>query len=433
MEKTRIGAIIIVSMVFLSGMMVLPSSVQAKQGQPDLIVRGIGWVYPVETGDSLPVTVTVENIGEASVQHGFWAELHYAELSGFWQEATETYQLWVEPPIRAGEIKAIETTIVALNTHQVNFEAIADTTNLITEVDENNNEFHRCLIAVGATPGTSISVPVFLKNEMLFGDVFTVSVDESTIPEGWGFAGGLPPTIVTAVPGGNVQLSESAIIPLDTTTNPVFYLSATRQSDLASQTIMIKVITTPEIGFSLNPYTNEFSMWGADHTQQSDFVASSTIISENGHKRVEQFTVTDYEGQYVQATLEILSTRQHFEYSILEINYNGVITITPENNRFLTTFLVNNGELNQFFQYSIYSPGNYAFTHYDSINNETEITAIIDSGQPNIGTYYGWEAMGSRIESGKIVATLLDTSDPSEPCCANNLFCYNPAFCGIGL
>ena len=198
----------IVCVMLMSGMMVLPSSVLAKQGQPDLIVRGIGWVYPVETGESLHVTVTVENVGEAPVQDGFWVELRYAALSGFWQEATDTYQIWVNPPIKAGEIKAVETDIVALNSHQVNFEATADTTNLIAEQDEDNNELHRCLIAVGAAPGSTMSAPVYLRNERLdIVETFTIEVDASTIPEGWEFAGGIPPTTVTAAPGANVELS----------------------------------------------------------------------------------------------------------------------------------------------------------------------------------------------------------------------------------
>ena len=209
----------------------------------------------------------------------------------------------------------------------------------------------------------------------------------------------------------------------------MFRINATRLSDGSSQFIYLKVLTTPEIGFSFNPYLNEFSIWDADQTQQWGHDITSSIISENKGKTVEAFTVTNDEGHYVQAILEIHRNKQSFMYKILEINYNGVVTITPEDNMFLTTFIVQNGELKHFFQYSRYSPDIYAFTSYDSRNDETTIKLVMDSEETAIGSYDGWDALGSRIESGRIIAGLLDTSDPSQPCCHNNLFCYNPAFC----
>ncbi|MDO9538263.1 MAG: CARDB domain-containing protein [Thermoplasmata archaeon] len=422
MEKIqieKIGAIAIVSMIFLSGMMVLPTTVEAQQGLPDLVVKNIGWRFPVMEDEVLLGTVYIENTGTASVEDGFWINVNYATLPGFWQEATESLQLWVEPPIRAGEIKAVAFTTTALTTHQTNFDVDLDIFNNIVESDEDNNQMHACLIAVGGAPGSSLRVPIYLRNEMLMAQTFTVEVDETTIPDGWGFEGGLPPTTITAAPGGNVMLSESITIPADTIENPIFRLNAMRHSDNQLQSIFIKVLTTPEIGFSFNPYTKIFTAWGVDHLQQSDFTISSTILSQEGYKTVEEFTVTNDRGQYVRATLEIVSTKHLHMYEILEINYNGVTTIIPEENRFLTMFNVDkNGQLQRFSQSMNYAPEIYTFTRYDGKYDQT-IMEYKNLEEKLTVTFDGFDALGVRIENQNILSIRLDTSDTSVPLCVN--------------
>ena len=339
-------------------------------------------------------------------------------MPGFWQEATESFQLWVEPPIRAGEIKAVAFTTTALNTHQANFEANLDILNSVAESNEDNNQMHACLIAVDGAPSSSISVPVYLRNVRTdIVETFLVEADETTIPDGWIFAGGIPPTTVTALPGGNEILSESTVVPADTTTNPIIKISATRESDGESQSILIKVLTTPEIGFSFNPYTDEFTVWGVDQLQQSDFETTSTIIYENEGKTIEAFTVINDRGQYVQATLEIHSGKQFHMYKILEINYNGVVTITPEDNMFLTTFLVKNGELRHFFQYVKYGPEKYSHNLYN-VNTETMTFRANIDGEHSVTNFDGFEASGVRMWDGEVQPIRLDTTgDTAQPMC----------------
>jgi hypothetical protein len=404
----------IVCVMLLSGMMVLPSNIVAEQGQPDLVVRNIGWVFPVKQGEELPVTVYIENIGSAPVQKGFWIEINYAEQSGFWQEATETHTIWIDPPIKIGEVKAVDFTSFGLNTHQANFEVSLDTTNAIMELNEMNNYKHVCSIAIGATPGSSISTPVYLRNERIdITETFIIEVDPSTVPDGWGFTGGLPPTTVTALPGGNVVLSETAIVPTDTILNSVFRLNATRQSDGAVQSIAIRVVTTREIGFSFNPYQNEFSVWGVDQID-SEFTLTTELISKRGAVSYTMYTVTDNLGQYTSATVKSTNTKNLNMFEIIEINYNGLVTITPDANMFLTTFLVDNNELRHFNQYMNYGPIQSAHTQY---NINLDQTTIRDDESTT--TLNGFNALGVRISNGKVLPIRLDTRDPSVPLCPN--------------
>lgn len=413
----------------MSGLMVLPSNVVAQEGQPDLTVKKIGWRFPAVDGEDLPVTIYIENIGDASVQTGFWLEFNYATLSGFWQEATETLQIWVEPPIGAGEIKGIEFTTTALNTHQVNFGATIDTSDVIAEFDEENNHWQGCSIAVEAIPGSSITVPIYLRNERIdIVETFTVEVDEASIPDGWGFVGGLPPTTVTAAPGGNVVLSEGAIVPADTTSNPTIRINARRQSDGASQFIAIRVLTTPEIGFSFNPYTEEVFVTGIDDIE-SEVSVTSEIISERGHVTLAKYTVTNTRGQYTSALVRMISTRNHNMFEIREIDYNGVVTITPEKNMFVTTYLVKNGELKHFHQYMKYGdPDVQLRTFYNAKDDQTTMVGEI-VGEDIRATFDGFDGLGMRILNEKVFPIRLDTSDTAQPLCPNVVCVY----CAIGL
>lgn len=418
--RKRLLTTTIVCVMIMSGLMALPTSVDAKKGQPDLAVKNMSWIYPVIEGEDVPFVVYVYNQGNAPVETGFWLKVNYAELPGFWQEPTVTHQIWVEPPIKAGTKKAVEITLTALTTHQMNIEAILDTTNIIAETNEENNEGHVCLVSVGAERGSPVSVPIFLRNENLFGgETFTVEADPSKIPDGWSFSGGVPPTTVTAAPGGNVALSEGTIVPGDTHLNPVFRINATRQSDRDTRIMYIKVLSSPEIGFSFSPFLNEFCTMGIDQIE-SDETLTKTILEEKGYMTIEEHTVTNIYGQYVKATLEMHSNNHMNMYKILEINYNGETTIIPENNMFLTTFgLDDDGNLKHYYQYMKCDSENYQHTYYDAKENQTTMKGKLD-GKDFVITFDGFDAVGVRILNDQIATARLDTRDLSIPLCMND-------------
>jgi len=409
--KLMVG--IVVSTFVMSSLMVIPSTVFAQQVReaPDLVVRNIAWKFHVVEGEDLPVTVYVENIGTAPVQTGFWIEVKYAGLSGFWQEAIETHQIWVNPPIIEGTIKAVKFTTTALNTHQANFEASLDTTNTITETNENNNIKHNCDIIVEGIPGTSISVPIYVRNERTdMWETFTIEADETTIPGGWGFTGGLPPTTVQAAPGNNVIQSEGITVPMDTSKNAYIMLNTTRESDGASQSIAIRVITTPEMGFSFNHYTNELIVSGVNQIGAEVFV-SSELISEIGHKTVTKYTVTNTRGQSISAVVMMKSVKQLNTFEITEIEYNGIAIITPDDSQFLTKFrLDKNGEVERYYQYMSYGSEIYSETNYDERDNQTTMIGKGPAGNHWV-EFDGLEALGVIINNERIIPARLDTTN----------------------
>ena len=416
-------SLLIVGAMIMSGVMALPSTVVAKnsnqiQGTADLVVEAFNWRFPIVTGEELPVTIYVKNIGTAPVDAGFEIQVDYAELSGFWQQPTETFYIWVEPPIGVGEIKAVEFTTTALNTYQANFEAQLDSLDNIVELDENNNYRHICLISVEAAPGSILSVPVYARNVNLYmGDIFTIAADETRIPDNWDMSGGLPPSNVPASPGANVALSEIITVPLDTTINPVFRINATRQSDGEAQSTFIEFLTTPEMGFSFSPFLNEFTVMGADSID-SETIVTSEVISQQGPLSLTKYTVTNSRGQYTSATIRMISTNHLNMFEITEIDYNGVETIIPEENFFMTTFLVKNGELKHFNQYMRYNPDLYVIASYDRKTDTSTMTGA-ENGEQFKTTFDGFDAMGTRVFDAHLASIRLDTSDPNVPLCPN--------------
>lgn len=407
---------IVVSMFLMSGTMMVPSVLGTQEGKntddlPDLAVRNIAWMSPVIAGYDLPVTIYIENIGNTPVQIGFWIDVNYASQSGFWQIGTETHQIWVAPPINEGICKAVEFTTTALNTEQANFEVLLDTTNTIEELNENNNIKQRCSVAIGVAPGTSFTTPVYLRNERLdITDIFTVEVNTATLPEGWTFLGGVPPTTIEAAPGGNVVLSETVIVPEDNIKNAKIIINASRQSDGELKFLEIFVITSPEIGIYFTPYTNEFIVSGSSYLA-SNIEVTSTIISEKGNKKVTNYTVTDDSGHYITATIETLSTRNNFIYQILELNNNGIVTIL-ENNRFKITFLIDQyNELKYLHQEMIYEKSIlYSYIDYNSIKDQTIMIGESAIGPHNL-EFNGIASLSVRTWNNNIIPMRLDTED----------------------
>ncbi len=425
MKLKKIGpSLLVIGLLVFSGLAIMPATVvQAEQRQPDLVVRKIAWLFPVKEGEELPITVFIENVGESPVEDGFWMKVNYAELAGFWQKPEETLDIWVEPPIKAGEVKAVGFSTIALGMYQGNFDVTLDTTNNIVESNEYNNIGNDCIISVNVAPGTSTTGTVYLRNEnSATSETFTIDVDGSTIPEGWEISGGIPPTQVTVSPGGNFALSETLIIPEDTILNKAIKLNATRQSDGASQSIFLLVQTTPEIGFSFNPYINDFSVWGVDSID-SDVSISSEIISQFGPISETRYTITNTQGQYISTIVKMISTRHLNMFEISNIDYNGVITINPDNNLFLTSFKTDhNNEIKHFYQ-KTHSSLIKVDAFYNTIYDQTKIRYQIDD-ERSTATYDGFEALGARVVNGEVFAIRLDTRDNAEPMCPNYPGCW---------
>jgi hypothetical protein len=417
----RAMALAIVSMLIMGGLMALPSKVLAKTGQPDLQVRSLGVRYPMIEGASLPVTIYVENVGSAATGAGFWIDFNYASSPGFWQSPDETRQIWVDKSIKAGEIYGVCFSTTTLSTGSFNFAASLDTTDVISEIDEANNNGNVCFVAVDAAPGTMVSVPIYLMNTNLnSAESFVVGADETTLPDGWGITGGIPPETVDSPPGGNVVAYERIYVPEDAIINPTIRIGATRQSDGTDQSVYIKVITTPEIGFSFNPYLNEFFVTGSDEAD-TQVTVTSEILSTTGVKTVSKYTVTNSIGGYTSAIVEMVSTNGLNMFKICEIDYNGILTITPDHNLFVTTFLVKDGVLKQYNQNMQYSSDASSITHYDSKAIATTFKTYID-GESTDATIDGWQGLGVRVNNGHVDWVRLDTSDPMQPMMCPNQY-----------
>ncbi|MFO7991528.1 MAG: CARDB domain-containing protein [Thermoplasmata archaeon] len=430
MNIRKIGpSLLVIGLLVFSGLAILPATVtRAEQGQPDLVVKNIGWVFPVKEGEELPVTVYVENVGDADVDDAFWLEVEYSDTFGFWQEPTERFDIWVEPPIKAGEIKGVEFTTTALETHQVDFEAFLDTTEVITESNEENNKGHLGVLSIEVPPGTTATGSVHVRNEGLTSDTFTIEADESTLPEGWELSGGIPPTQVTAQPGENVALSETLIVPEDTIMNPAIRFNATRQSDGEEQEVYLQVQTTPEMGFSFNPYIDEFSVWVVD-SADTEVSITSEIISEFGPISVTEYTATNTNGNYLGVTVNRIKTRHLNMYEITELDYNGEITITPDDNRFITTFNVKNDELKHYHQKMISNPETAFNTRFNIRDELTTIEGTLNGERVTL-TLDDFHGLGARITNGQIYPLRLDTRDTTTPCCTNQL-CITGALCRL--
>ncbi len=421
MNISKIGpSLLVIGLLVFSGLAIMPATaVQAEQRQPDLVGKGIGAVYPVIEGEELPMTIYIENIGDADVEDGFWMELKYAETAGFWQEPTETFDIWVEPPIRAGGIKGVKYVVEALASYQVNFELVLDTTDTIAESNEGNNVGHECVIPLDIAPGTSATDTIHVRNENIMAqETFTLEADESTIPEGWVLQGAIPPTEITAQPGENVAVSETLYVPENTILNQAIKLNVTRQSDGASQSIYILVQTTPEMAFSFNPYTEVFTVWGVD-TVNSEVNITSEVISQIGLITTTKYTVTNTRGQYISSIVKMVSTKHLNFYEITELDYNGVITIIPEDNFFLTTFKTdkNNG-LVHFHQVMRYDDNMNMLVRYKRKSDETILFGKTLE-EKITATFSGFDALGVKILNGGIHPTRLYVSDKNEPMCPN--------------
>jgi hypothetical protein len=412
----------IVSLMIMGGLMVLPSKVLAKNGQPDLQVRSLGVRYPMIEGEELPVTVYVENAGNAATGAGFWIDFNYASTPGFWQSPDETRQIWVDKSIRAGEIYGVCFTTTALSTGSFNFAASIDVTGEIAETDESNNGGNMCLVAVDAVPGTVVTVPVYFRNTNLnSAESFLVGADETTLPEDWSITGGIPPETIDSPPGGNAVAIEHIYVPEDAMINPTIRIGATRQSDGADQSVYIKVITTPEIGLSFNPHLNELFVTGSDVADTQVTVTTETL-STTGVKTVSKYTVTNSQGVYTSAIVEMISAKGLNMFKICEMDYNGALTITPDQNLFVTTFNVKDGVLKQYNQVMLYSPEALSLTHYDSKALSTSFRTYLE-GESTYATIDGWQGLGVRISNGEIRQIRMDTTDPTQPCCANG-YCW---------
>ncbi|MFH0815288.1 MAG: CARDB domain-containing protein [Methanobacteriota archaeon] len=409
----------IVGLFITSGLMVIPSGVRAQQqGMPDLAVTHIGWRFPVMEGNELLGTIYVENQGASAVETGFWIELGYAERPGFWQQVVETQQIWMDPPIQAGEIKGVGFTTTGLATNTANFIATADSTDLIQEVDETNNVGYLCRIAVGVAPGSSVSIPIYVRNGNLqSADSFSIGMDETTVPSGWVVSGGIPPTSIDSPPGGNVVVAETIYVPEDALINPTLKLRAIRQSDGQITDIRIKIITTPEMGISFNPYLNDISVIGTDEID-SEVSVISEIILQTRAISVTKYTVTNNRGQYLSAIVEMVSTKNLNLIKIKEIDYNGILTIEPKNNLFLTVFKIDDGALTKYYQNMRYSQDMHIQTFYDSNTDTTTFSSSINGNQ-STENLQGWQGVGVRILDGELVPIRLDTTEPMQPLCTN--------------
>jgi len=413
MEKIqieKIGTIAIVGMIFLSGMMMMPTTVEAKNDLPDLAVRNIAWRSPVQKDELLPVTIYIENIGNAPVDCGFWIEVNYAEFPGFWQEAAESHNIWVNPPIKEGQCRAVEFTTIALNSECANFEVSVDTTNEIIESNEYNNVRHRCSIAIGVAPNTSFTTQLFLRNEMLFTDSFIIEINPTTLPDGWGFLGGIPPSTITAQPGGNIILSETVIVPNDATLNARIQVNATRVSDGDFRFVEIYVITSPEIGIYFTPYTNELIVSGSSYLGHY-LESTSTLITDKGIFKITKYTVTDDNGRYISATIQTIHTKLCLKYTILEFDYNGVVSIPAVNDFQIIHLIDNNNELKQYNQKMNYEKSiMYSDVRYNSKDDVTTMVGETPAGSHDL-LFNGIASLSVRTWNSSIIPMRLDTNN----------------------
>ncbi|MBI5000665.1 MAG: hypothetical protein HZB92_03955 [Euryarchaeota archaeon] len=387
----------------------------AKQ-LPDIVLRKNPYVqYPIGSGEDVHIDLQVMNQGKADVNDGFWVTLYNRPYAGFWIQGGLTYRTWVEPPLKAGEIRVLQVAAVGQITYGGNFDIVVDDGNLIAESNESNNYNHTCKVSMGGTPGDITPFPLRIENPNPYSDTYILEADASTIPTGWTFS---IPTTVTLSPystysGTAVTGTPPGYYPMSSYPNPKIRINATRVSDGATQWLYVKSIVAPEVQICYNPAIKDIIVDGTDDIDSVVAVNYINVVEECGRAVRDYSLVSEVGGYSLRVRVEIkLRTSETTEISrgicairVLGIAYNGGDWEQPQLNEYLFKYVIDKDTetFKHITQDVIWGPTDQYHLKYNGTRDQTILEVLpAKNEKPLRIPFDGVQTFGLKIKDGMI-------------------------------